>query len=297
VILQCQWKLTEADQAERESLAIRKEEAGSEPLLEATTLNFLGRTLRAASRLTEAEKLFREALTIQQPVLGNANPDVAATLHSLGFVQYKLGHLTEAEQNIRASLAMRRKIFGREHPVVAYSLDALSVVLCAEKKLDEAETTAREELALRKKSLGEDDPLVAESLLNLATVLTAEGKFDGANDVYAELAKRKDAKDRPGNAGQNAVAWFLSTDHDAKFRDGAVALKIAKNVAATHRKDPEILETLAAAYAATGDFTNAASVQREAMALVKDEQTKEDLAARLKLYEANTPGITPIEIK
>ena len=64
-------------------------------------------------------------------------------------------------------------------------------------------------------------------------------------------------------------------------------------VAATQHKDVYILDTLAAAYAETGQFTNAVGVQKEALALIKDPGTRSDCEARLKLYEANSPYREP----
>ena len=64
-------------------------------------------------------------------------------------------------------------------------------------------------------------------------------------------------------------------------------------VAATHRNDGNFLDSLAASYAETGQFTKAASVQKEALALIKDPRTKQDCEARLKLYEANSPYRQP----
>jgi hypothetical protein len=60
-------------------------------------------------------------------------------------------------------------------------------------------------------------------------------------------------------------------------------------VAATNRKAPYNLDTLAAAYAEAGEFTKAVSVQKEAIALLRDEKEKKDFASRLKLYESKTP--------
>jgi hypothetical protein len=66
-----------------------------------------------------------------------------------------------------------------------------------------------------------------------------------------------------------------------------------KAVAKTERKDPAILDTLAAAYAEAGDFPKAASTQREAIALCQEDKRKSDFTARLKLYESNTPSREP----
>jgi hypothetical protein len=60
-----------------------------------------------------------------------------------------------------------------------------------------------------------------------------------------------------------------------------------KAVAATNRKNPSYLDTLAAAYAETLQFTNAVAVQQEAIALLRDEELKKDYKFRLALYEAS----------
>ena len=77
-------------------------------------------------------------------------------------------------------------------------------------------------------------------------------------------------------------------------RDGPRAVGFAeKAAAATNRKDPNILDTLAAAYAEAGQFTNAVTVQKEAIALVQDAKMKGDFASRLKLYESSSPYREP----
>jgi len=60
-------------------------------------------------------------------------------------------------------------------------------------------------------------------------------------------------------------------------------------VAGTNRKDPVPLGTLAAAYAEVGDFANALSAQKEAIALNKNAALIEGMKSRLKLYEAGSP--------
>ena len=62
-----------------------------------------------------------------------------------------------------------------------------------------------------------------------------------------------------------------------------------KAVAATDRKTPRNLGTLAAAYAETGPFEKAVSTQQEAIALLQTEEEKNDYRSRLKLYEAKEP--------
>ena len=64
-------------------------------------------------------------------------------------------------------------------------------------------------------------------------------------------------------------------------------------VAKTERKDPQYLDTLAAAYAEAGEFAKAIAVQNEAIALMRDGKMKKDFESRLKLYESNSPYREP----
>ena len=86
------------------------------------------------------------------------------------------------------------------------------------------------------------------------------------------------------------MAWILATSADPAIRDGANAVVFAeKAVAATERKTPWNLGTLAAAYAEVGQFEKAVSAQQEAIALLQTEEKKNDYRSRLRLYEAKTP--------
>ena len=92
-------------------------------------------------------------------------------------------------------------------------------------------------------------------------------------------------------AGLNGLAWLLATCPDPGVRDGKRAVELAKEAckSALGKKGNE-LDTLAAAYAETGQFEEA--VRQQEMALDDPEFTK--LAAdgarkRLELYRQGKP--------
>ncbi len=68
-----------------------------------------------------------------------------------------------------------------------------------------------------------------------------------------------------GNA-LNLCAWFLATCPDAAYRSGTKAVAIAQQ-AVQLKKDPEWLDTLAAAYAEAHDWDNAVSTEKLAKQL------------------------------
>jgi tetratricopeptide (TPR) repeat protein len=115
-------------------------------------------------------------------------------------------------------------------------------------------------------------------------VLARQNKFAEAKTAFLQAAEHANAYTL------NEIAFTLAIAPSPTLRDGSVALTLAeKAVAGTNRKDPMIVDTLAAAYAEVGQFTNAVRVQHEAIALLQDENQKNDYLTRLKLYESGLP--------
>jgi Tfp pilus assembly protein PilF len=99
-------------------------------------------------------------------------------------------------------------------------------------------------------------------------------------------ALRIDTKS-PG--AHSLLGWLYATCPDAKFRDGSAALEQANKACEnTGWKNPALFETLAAAYAESGDFAQAVDWQTRAAAGSKaKDQT--GLQNRLALYKADRP--------
>jgi serine/threonine protein kinase/tetratricopeptide (TPR) repeat protein len=238
----------------------------------------------AQGRPAEAEAMWREELAWHRKVQGTVSSEVANSLHQLSILLRDQRKLTEAETMIRESLAMRRKLLGNEHIEVAWALNQLNYVLGDQAKLVEAEAAARESLAINQKLSGNTNPETAEALKNLADVIRRQGNYSQAKTLFLEAAQHANAYTL------NAIAFKLATAPSPKLRDGPVALTLAeKAVAGTDRKNPMIVDTLAAAYAEVGQFTNAVRVQMEAITLLKDEKQKSDYLTRLTLYESGLP--------
>lgn len=93
------------------------------------------------------------------------------------------------------------------------------------------------------------------------------------------------------------VAWVLSTSADAAMRNGAEALSLARRAAdLPEGSDPAVLDVLAAAYAESGRFREAAETGRRALELATQQKKaalSQVLKARIALYDAGMPFRQP----
>jgi tetratricopeptide (TPR) repeat protein len=89
----------------------------------------------------------------------------------------------------------------------------------------------------------------------------------------------------------DSLAWILATCPKDDVRDGKRAVELAKKACELRKwDDADSLDTLAAAYAETGDFTEAVKWEKKALEFeFAVKKNKKDAEARLKLYEAGKP--------
>jgi len=100
------------------------------------------------------------------------------------------------------------------------------------------------------------------------------GNYGRALDEYDRLVKIT-ASELPLTRAQalNACAWLRATCPDASFRNGKEAVSVATVACKTMTwRDANCIDTLAAAYAETGDFDSAIRFEQQAITAVdKDE--------------------------
>ena len=114
--------------------------------------------------------------------------------------------------------------------------------------------------------------------------------FVGREEELALQRKVRSSEHPATLTVMNDLAWVLATSDAAEIRNGTNAVHLAEEaVAATHRRNPDFLATLAAAYAETHQFDKAVAAQQEAIGLLKSDQEKKDYVSRLKLYQAHKP--------
>ena len=227
--------------------------------------DWMGVALRERGRTEEALGHFREAVRLA--------PGLAIAQYNLGRALKQQGKLDEAVLHYRRSLDI--------NPRLAEAHNSLGSVLGSQGRLGEAVREFRE--ALRAKP---DD---AEAHNNLGLALRSMGERDEAiRHLRAALSLRPDWP-----VPMNEIAWILATHPDTRIRNAAEAVRLAERaVDLTGRRQPVMLDTLAAAYAAAGDFDRAVTVAQEAMALAASggpAGLSAEIAARLELYRQKKP--------
>jgi serine/threonine-protein kinase len=118
--------------------------------------------------------------------------------------------------------------------------------------------------------------------------------FLGKGD-YARAATLYDQARRRGPRDDNALngfAWFSATCPERSVRNGPEAVKAAtKACELTKWKDGGVIDTLAAAYAETGDFNQAIKYQMQALG-IRPPAAPDSLAEmrkHLRAYQAHKP--------
>ena len=119
-------------------------------------------------------------------------------------------------------------------------------------------------------------------------------EIEARKQAFAEqiLPMRTALQVTPDDIGLlNDLAWLLATSPIAAATDAKEALKLAERAERLSQSDtPSILDTLAAAQAATGNTRRAADTVRKAIKIAQASGMAVDpLLARLKLYESGKP--------
>jgi Tfp pilus assembly protein PilF len=114
-------------------------------------------------------------------------------------------------------------------------------------------------------------------------------------NAYVDYARSAEL-DAKSPLAMNNLAWFLATCPEAKFRDGKEAVEYATKACEFSKwKEPMYFDTLAAAYAESGDFSKAVEWQAKALAdpaALEKAVGKEELdqaRRRLDLFKEKKP--------
>ncbi len=158
----------------------------------------------------------------------------------------------------------------------------LGSLLSRAKRPEDAAASFREALRL--------EPNYAEAHNNLAWILKDEGKYSEALKHFQEAVRL-----RPGSPNAMlGAAWLLATHPDERLRNTREAVRLGERLATISSYQSWMaLDTLAAAYAAAGRFSEAVQTQEKALGFVRKASPAEAGAvqARLEAYRQQRPFV------
>lgn len=261
--------------------------------------NNLGRALAGNGGLDEAITEWQQALRI--------NPGYSEARNNLGVALLRNGRINEAiahfEQvlaangnyaEVHANLGRALAQKGKEesamshwrralelNPNYAEAYNDIGAALLRKGRLDEAAESFQKAAAL--------NPAFAAAQFNLGNALASAGRFGPALAAW-----RAGLRVDPTNVSTlNRTARVLAAHPDASLRNGAEAVRLAEQAARlTGNRDPAVLDTLAAAHAETGQFSEATETAGRARsaALAQGQQAlAASIQERMALYAGRTP--------
>ncbi len=263
----------------------------------------LGQVLAVQQKYPEALEAYAKAMRL--------DPTDPGLYYRIGAVYAQQGTLDKAAENLRRSLAM--------NPNLTEAYVALGIVLQKEGRPEEAITQFRTAVKIK--------PDNAEAWGNLGDTFQGQGKLAEAVDAYtrcvrarpneaATYSKLGEVLKQQGRVKEavaqhqqalridpdfapslNNLAWILATNKDPEIRKPSGAVQFGEKVCQlTGFKDQNCLDTLAAAYAAAGQFDQAVQTAEKALALARaarDNAGVQDILQKQKLYQARQAYVEP----
>ncbi len=221
----------------------------------------LAMALVRVDRIDEAVKHYNETLRLK--------PDNSSALSNLGTALYKLGKANLAIEKWQQVLKLE--------PDNSKVRKDLAVAFHEKGNLNEA--VALWEQAVQ---INPDD---YQARQDLAMLLYQQGKIkDAVSHWRRTLQIKPDLLDSLNN-----LAWILATDNSPEIYDPAAAVGYALRVCeVTSYSQPGFLDTLAAAYAAVGNFVQAVETATLAVEMSREkglDSTADKIQKRLDLYK------------
>ncbi len=248
-----------------------------------------------------------DAAIVQYQIALQLKPDFAQAENDLGNALFKRGDLDGAFAQYQKAL--------QTQPDFAEACYNLGNVLMQKGNVTQAIAYYQQALQL--------DPHYADAGINLGNALLQIGNVDGAIVQYQQAQQMApgsveacnnlgNAWLQKGNTSQaiieyqralqiqpdsvnalNNLAWVLATAPQSSLRDGPKAVELALQAnRLTGAADPDILGTLATAYAESGRFPEAVTTIQRAIQLAEkqsDSNLANSLRAELKLFQSGAP--------
>jgi HemY protein len=190
---------------------------------------------------------------------------------------FHLGLILRNKNNLREAEAMLLKALEYQ-PNNTNVLNNLGVILLEQGRFSEAVASLHGALEIYPENIN--------ARYNLGMSLWASGNSKEAVSQYRRVLEVKPK----WSVAANSLAWILATDPDHNVRNGDEAVRWAKvAVEEDQGRNPEYLDTLAAAYAESGRFQEALYTAEHALSRAQqagDKELIQDIAKRRRLYQS-----------
>ena len=227
----------------------------------------LGVLFSHEGRVDEAMARYQSALQLK--------PGYAEAHNNLGILLDGKGKVDEAIAQLQRAVQIR--------PDYEDAHNNLGICLMEMGKVDEAIFHYQRALELKPDDAGAHN--------NLGNALLQQGKAEEAMAEFQQALQLK--PDDPSI--QNNLALLLATSSKASLRNGVKAVELAHQAnVLTGGKNPVVLETMAAAFAEEGRFSEAAETVQQALSLAGEQSALAGrLQSELNLYQAGSPFHNP----
>ncbi|MBX3422536.1 MAG: tetratricopeptide repeat protein [Pirellulaceae bacterium] len=247
-------------------------------------------------------------------------PDHPDLLRAAAEIELQMEQTTQAEQRIRKLLSA--------NPQDVAAIELLARALAAAGKLPAAADTLQQ--------LIRDIPTHFSARMQLVGILDQLDQGDAARSQLQEIIRQLSGNERPDAKrflsgvymrlaeldsksddatvvmhsyqraielwpdnvpANNNLAWLLSTHRDSAVRNPSRAIELVTQAQKLlDQPDAQLLSTLAAAYAASGQFDQAVATGQQALQLAEqagNSQLQTSLGAQIRLYEQQQPYVEP----
>jgi Flp pilus assembly protein TadD/mono/diheme cytochrome c family protein len=226
----------------------------------------------AAVVYTEIGQLNKAVPHLQAVV--QLQPDSPTAHYNLGTTLSAIGNVTGAVVEYRQALRLR--------PDYALAHNNLGHALLSMGRTDDADHHFREAARL--------DPGSWSAQYNIGLISRARGDIRDAIDRLQKAVRLR--SDWVQAVGQ--LAWILATTPSATLRDADRAVQLAEHAAAlTNRRNAGVLDVLAAAQAAAGQFDVAVISCDEALAQKPEQPLADAIEQRRALYSQHRAYVSP----
>jgi serine/threonine protein kinase len=246
-------------------------------------------------RFEEAERNAQIGIETGKRVLGEAHPQTIMALATLGEVYLMQHRFAEAEEPAAEAVRLASQTLGKSNEWTLQHKIRLGRIYMMEGKYLEAERQFTEVRADGRPNYTDSSPVMRNATQNIISLYTMQERGEALERWYLEelnrLTQSSDDNRSLRASILNAVAWYQATYPSVAIRDGAKAIENARKACElTDRNVPNYIDTLAAAYAETGDFHAAVREERVVVELTASRQDASRfdrfLEFHLRLFES-----------